>query len=177
VLLLSADHRYLKARLACSLGSLLTSSSIPFSPSCPSLAPASPPPAFLSQQYTCLKFLPSLTPPPIDPLPRQWVSSADLEIEREPQDGPEDRKIDNPVPDIYLVSFAGASDPKHLGSSSGLSFARIVFAAVKSGATDSSTGENGLMAPAMAHLRPVTSALVSSPSPTSRRPRPPHWRA
>jgi hypothetical protein len=55
----------------------------------------------------------------------------------------EGKKLDSLVSDIGLVSFAGASDPRYLGSVSGISFARVVFAAVKSSAP--AAGEqNGL---------------------------------
>lgn len=43
------------------------------------------------------------------------------------------------VSDIGLVSVQGASDPRYLGSVSGISFARVVFAAVKS-ITTTTTG-------------------------------------
>lgn len=69
--------------------------------------------------------------------------------ERSPQnlDSLEDKKLDNLVSDIGLVSFAGASDPRYLGSVSGISFARVVFAAVKSSATSSGNGDqNGAAA-------------------------------
>lgn len=56
-------------------------------------------------------------------------------------DSLEDKKLDNLVSDIGLVSFAGASDPRYLGSVSGISFARVVFAAVKSSATSSGSGD------------------------------------
>jgi len=36
------------------------------------------------------------------------------------------------VSDIWPLPFAGASDPRYLGSASGISFASIVFAAVNS---------------------------------------------
>lgn len=43
--------------------------------------------------------------------------------------------------DIGLVSFQGASDPRYLGSVSGISFARVVFAAVKSSAANGAKEE------------------------------------
>jgi hypothetical protein len=55
-------------------------------------------------------------------------------VKRESSEGLEGKKLDNLVSDIGLVSFAGASDPRYLGSVSGISFARVVFAAVKSSA-------------------------------------------
>jgi len=55
-------------------------------------------------------------------------------IKREASEGLEGKGLDSLVSDIGLVSFAGASDPRYLGSVSGISFARVVFAAVKSSA-------------------------------------------
>jgi hypothetical protein len=70
-------------------------------------------------------------------------SAIDPEIKREPQGGLEDKKIDNLVLGIGLASFAGSSDPKCLCPAPVLSFAGVVFAAVKSTAAGSFTGENG----------------------------------
>lgn len=95
--------------------------------------------------------LPSQQQPqtPIDPaltsgdVPRVAAPEPKLKRERSPPntDSLEDKKLDNLVSDIGLVSFAGASDPRYLGSVSGISFARVVFAAVKSSATSSSSGD------------------------------------
>lgn len=89
---------------------------------------------------------------PIDPA---LISSDDLQAtvselrvkrERSPLnlDLLEDKKLDNLVSDIGLVSFAGASDPRYLGSVSGISFARVVFAAVKSSATGNGSGDQNV---------------------------------
>ncbi|KAL1960814.1 hypothetical protein VTO42DRAFT_5797 [Malbranchea cinnamomea] len=43
-----------------------------------------------------------------------------------------DRGLDKLVSNIGMVSFQGASDPRYLGSTSGISFARVVFAALRS---------------------------------------------
>lgn len=51
----------------------------------------------------------------------------------------EKQMIDKLVSNIGMVSVQGASDPRYLGSTSGISFARVVFAAVKS----SVPGNNG----------------------------------
>lgn len=89
---------------------------------------------------------------PIDPaltssdVARVALPEPKLKRERSPQnlDSLEDKKLDNLVSDIGLVSFAGASDPRYLGSVSGISFARVVFAAVKSSATSGSgVDQNG----------------------------------
>ncbi|KAJ9354300.1 putative C6 transcription factor [Paecilomyces variotii] len=43
-----------------------------------------------------------------------------------------EERLDNLVSNIGMVSVQGTSDPRYLGSTSGISFARVVFAAVKS---------------------------------------------
>jgi hypothetical protein len=76
------------------------------------------------------------------------------------EDGPEDRKkeearqrrqedadkLNKLVSNIGMVSVQGASDPRYLGSTSGISFARVVFAAVKS-SVSCSTSERGGVRP------------------------------
>ena len=47
-------------------------------------------------------------------------------------------KLNTLVSNIGMVSVQGASDPRYLGSTSGISFARVVFAAVKSSVAGSS---------------------------------------
>lgn len=152
---------YLETRLAY-LESLLANNNIPFPPaeSFPDLAPPPPPP---SQTPTTASF-----PPPIatansatqlGPSPQQLLTPIDpaltadepmqgLEIKREPftnnPENMEEKKLDNLVSDIGLVSFAGASDPRYLGSASGISFARVVFAAVKSSASGANGDQNGV---------------------------------
>ena len=53
-------------------------------------------------------------------------------------------KLDKLVSNIGLVSVQGASDPRYLGSTSGISFARVVFAAVRSSVCSSSSDRNGV---------------------------------
>lgn len=149
---------YLETRSAY-LESLLTANNIPFSPaeSFPDLAPP-PPPTVITTPTTATstaapEFPPPLCPqqpqPPIDPaltnieVPQIAVPEPKLKRERSPQnpDSLEEKKLDNLVSDIGLVSFAGASDPRYLGSVSGISFARVVFAAVKSSATGNSNND------------------------------------
>ncbi|KAF2130625.1 hypothetical protein P153DRAFT_289112 [Dothidotthia symphoricarpi CBS 119687] len=48
-------------------------------------------------------------------------------------------KLTKLVSNIGMVSVQGASDPRYLGSTSGISFARVVFAAVKSSVSGSSS--------------------------------------
>ncbi|KAF4152725.1 hypothetical protein CNMCM8927_000504 [Aspergillus lentulus] len=55
-------------------------------------------------------------------------------------------RIHNLVSNIGMVSVQGTSDPRYLGSTSGISFARVVFAAVKSSVAGN-VGERGPMRP------------------------------
>lgn len=55
-------------------------------------------------------------------------------------------KIHNLVSNIGMVSVQGTSDPRYLGSTSGISFARVVFAAVKSSVSGNAS-ERGPMRP------------------------------
>lgn len=52
-------------------------------------------------------------------------------------------RIDKLVSNIGMVSVQGASDPRYLGSTSGISFARVVLAAVKSSVSTSSSERVG----------------------------------
>jgi hypothetical protein len=52
-------------------------------------------------------------------------------------------KIDKLVSNIGMVSVQGASDPRYLGSTSGISFARVVLAAVKSSVSTNSSERLG----------------------------------
>lgn len=51
-------------------------------------------------------------------------------------------RINNLVSNIGMVSVQGTSDPRYLGSTSGISFARVVFAAIKS-SVNGNTSERG----------------------------------
>ena len=55
----------------------------------------------------------------------------------------ESDKLHKLVSNIGMVSVQGASDPRFLGSTSGISFARVVFAAVKSSVPGGSGGYSG----------------------------------
>ncbi|KAE8142636.1 fungal-specific transcription factor domain-containing protein [Aspergillus pseudotamarii] len=55
-------------------------------------------------------------------------------------------RIHNLVSNIGMVSVQGTSDPRYLGSTSGISFARVVFAAVKS-SVPGNASERGPMRP------------------------------
>ncbi|MCJ1381403.1 Fungal specific transcription factor [Xylographa soralifera] len=56
----------------------------------------------------------------------------------------EAEKLDKLVSNIGLVSVQGASDPRYLGSTSGISFARVVFAAVRSSVPSSTSERAGI---------------------------------
>ncbi|GAD98135.1 C6 transcription factor (UaY), putative [Paecilomyces variotii No. 5] len=91
----------------------------------------------------------------VDESPSSGISSATIKKEKEregslvegsgtrkggehSEDGSADQgkkdeeRLDNLVSNIGMVSVQGTSDPRYLGSTSGISFARVVFAAVKS---------------------------------------------
>lgn len=63
---------------------------------------------------------------------------------RADQDRNDREKLANLVSNIGMVSVQGASDPRFLGSTSGISFARVVFAAVKSSVSGSSSERGSL---------------------------------
>ena len=56
----------------------------------------------------------------------------------------DEEKLDKLVSNIGMVSVQGASDPRYLGSTSGISFARVVFAAVKSSVSASTSDRGGV---------------------------------
>ncbi|KAH7083175.1 fungal-specific transcription factor domain-containing protein [Paraphoma chrysanthemicola] len=58
---------------------------------------------------------------------------------KEENDRYDREKLTKLVSNIGMVSVQGASDPRYLGSTSGISFARVVFAAVKSSVSGSSS--------------------------------------
>ncbi|KAF2704573.1 hypothetical protein K504DRAFT_416601 [Pleomassaria siparia CBS 279.74] len=60
-------------------------------------------------------------------------------ISKEESDKYDREKLTKLVSNIGMVSVQGASDPRYLGSTSGISFARVVFAAVKSSVSGSSS--------------------------------------
>jgi Fungal specific transcription factor domain/Fungal Zn(2)-Cys(6) binuclear cluster domain len=67
------------------------------------------------------------------------------------------KKLNQLVSNIGMVSVQGASDPRYLGSTSGISFARVVFAAVKSSVSSNQNSErNGV--PASSPLTNVASS-------------------
>lgn len=74
-------------------------------------------------------------------------------------------KLDKLVSNVGMISVQGASDPRYLGSTSGISFARVVFAAVKS----SVSGTNSDKASNHSHSRAPVSTKAIGPGGTSMR--------
>lgn len=66
----------------------------------------------------------------------QYIDVSRKERERKQE---ETDKLNSLVSNIGMVSVKGASDPRYLGSTSGISFARVVFAAVKGSVSNVST--------------------------------------
>lgn len=73
-----------------------------------------------------------------------------VKLESEPE-GPQEQKkqedaerLNKLVSNIGMVSVQGASDPRYLGSTSGISFARVVFAAVKSSVSSNNSERGGV---------------------------------
>ncbi|KAI9737540.1 MAG: Fungal specific transcription factor [Cirrosporium novae-zelandiae] len=56
----------------------------------------------------------------------------------------DDDKLNKLVSNIGMVSVQGASDPRYLGSTSGISFARVVFQAVKNSVSSSGSDRSGV---------------------------------
>ncbi|RAH79032.1 positive regulator of purine utilization [Aspergillus japonicus CBS 114.51] len=74
-------------------------------------------------------------------------ASSGQELDKTRDSNKEDNwRIQNLVSNIGMVSVQGTSDPRYLGSTSGISFARVVFAAVKSSVSGNVT-ERGPMRP------------------------------
>jgi hypothetical protein len=68
----------------------------------------------------------------------------DLEGAQERKKQEDAEKLNNLVSNIGMVSVQGASDPRFLGSTSGISFARVVFAAVKSSISTNNSERSGI---------------------------------
>ncbi|KAI4951618.1 hypothetical protein J4E86_007034 [Alternaria arbusti] len=81
------------------------------------------------------------TPRPISaaPPPRNGNTKPSAAQAKEESDKYDREKLTKLVSNIGMVSVQGASDPRYLGSTSGISFARVVFAAVKSSVSGSSS--------------------------------------
>jgi hypothetical protein len=68
----------------------------------------------------------------------------DLEGAQERKKQEDAEKLNKLVSNIGMVSVQGASDPRYLGSTSGISFARVVFAAVKSSISTNNSERGGI---------------------------------
>jgi hypothetical protein len=68
----------------------------------------------------------------------------DAEGRRERKKQEDAEKLNSLVSNIGLVSVQGASDPRYLGSTSGISFARVVIAAVKSSVSTNNSERAGI---------------------------------
>jgi hypothetical protein len=71
--------------------------------------------------------------------PRRNGSTNNNATTKEENESYDREKLTKLVSNIGMVSVQGASDPRYLGSTSGISFARVVFAAVKSSVSGSSS--------------------------------------
>jgi hypothetical protein len=73
------------------------------------------------------------------PQNRNGTAKPSAASSKEESDKYDREKLTKLVSNIGMVSVQGASDPRFLGSTSGISFARVVFAAVKSSVSGSSS--------------------------------------
>jgi hypothetical protein len=73
------------------------------------------------------------------PPPRNGAAKPTSAPTKEENERYDREKLTKLVSNIGMVSVQGASDPRYLGSTSGISFARVVFAAVKSSVSGSSS--------------------------------------
>ncbi|XPS92224.1 hypothetical protein M3J09_001628 [Ascochyta lentis] len=119
---------YLETRVAY-LESLLHDHHLPFQPA------EDFNPAFQSNG-TAPAHQPAQTPPQRTNGPAQPPAAPPS---RDDADKYDREKLTKLVSNIGMVSVQGASDPRYLGSTSGISFARVVFAAVKSSVSGSSS--------------------------------------
>jgi hypothetical protein len=84
------------------------------------------------------------------------------------QDQREQDKLDNLVSHASLVAVQGASDSRFLGSASGISFARVVFAAVKSSVSGAPSERGGGSRPAAGNLTGVGGTSASAAAAAAR---------
>ncbi|KAL2060916.1 hypothetical protein VTL71DRAFT_8968 [Oculimacula yallundae] len=107
---------------------------------------------------------PSIIQTPISEDPPQYNSSTELTHKPSPKETAwnkkqdESEKLNKLVSNIGSVSVQGASDSRYLGSTSGISFARVVFAAVKSSVSGTNSDKSGVRP----SRPPVTSKAVGS---------------
>lgn len=71
-------------------------------------------------------------------------TAANNQVAEKDQQQDDAEKLNKLVSNIGMVSVQGASDPRYLGSTSGISFARVVFAAVKSSVSTSNSERGGV---------------------------------
>ena len=85
-------------------------------------------------------------------LQRSWTNTTSPPM-GSPHSGPNDvrdqkdveaEKLNELVSNIGMVSVQGASDPRYLGSTSGISFARVVLAAIKSSVSTNNSERTGV---------------------------------
>ncbi|KAF1363184.1 hypothetical protein EJ07DRAFT_104782 [Lizonia empirigonia] len=123
---------YLETRVAY-LESLLLDHAVPFQPADDFTPPIEHAPAASRSNGTAR---PSTAPTATAPPPAPPAPPAPPDPDPDRYDG---EKLTKLVSNIGMVSVQGASDPRYLGSTSGISFARVVFAAVKSSVSGSSS--------------------------------------
>jgi Fungal specific transcription factor domain/Fungal Zn(2)-Cys(6) binuclear cluster domain len=85
------------------------------------------------------------------------ITPAELHDAAWEQKQEEAKKLNQLVSNIGMVSVHGASDPRYLGSTSGISFARVVFAAVKSAVPSNHGSERNGVRPS----KPLTNIATS----------------
>lgn len=85
------------------------------------------------------------------PEAKSLMSESMIKVETESSEGLQEQKkqedaerLNKLVSNIGMVSVQGASDPRYLGSTSGISFARVVFAAVKSSVSSNNSERGGV---------------------------------
>ena len=100
-------------------------------------------------------------PPPPPGEAQQDPSPSEIREQKSRDDA---EKLDKLVSNIGLVSVHGASDPRYLGSTSGISFARVVFAAVKSSVSTNNSERGGVRPsrPLPGGVNPTSSSMRDS---------------
>lgn len=144
---------YLESRLNY-LESLLTDHGIPFAPSQEfdiGSKPSSESAAGRSPPESSIARVSGTFGRPVDER-RQPHDAGDSKLD-------ESEKLNKLVSNIGMVSVQGTSDPRFLGSTSGISFARVVFAAVKSSISSTSSERGGL-----ARSNAAVAAVTNVPS-------------
>lgn len=81
----------------------------------------------------------------------------------------DEKKLDKLVSNVGMISVAGASDPRYLGSTSGISFARVVFAAVKSSVSGANSDKGSTASSNRAALNSKAGSLGAGTGATSMR--------